>query len=91
MELNHLIDFIARDSLSAASRVLQEFEDAFARIAGNPAIGHRCPELTSKPLRVWTVYRYLIAYDPDSEPLMIVMIVHGMRNPSLIAQLLGER
>ncbi len=87
-ELGHIIEFIARDSLSVASRVLQEFKETFANLSHNPEMGHRRPELTSRPLRFWIMYRYLIAYDPETKPLTIVMVVHGMRSPRLIAQLL---
>jgi len=90
-DLRRIIDFIARDSPSGARRVLEEFERTFEHLADSPEIGHRRPELTSRPLRFWTIYRYLIAYDPETNPLTIIMIVHGMRSPHVIAELLGGR
>ena len=40
-------------------------------------------ELTSRPVRFWTVQRfpnYLIVYRPDARPLQIIRILHGMRD-----------
>jgi plasmid stabilization system protein ParE len=90
-ELNHIVDFIGSDSLAAARRLLDEFEDTFARLARTPRIGHRRPELTSRPLRFWTLHRFVIAYDPEAKPLVIVMVIHGMRSPRTISHLLADR
>jgi plasmid stabilization system protein ParE len=41
------------------------------------------PELSQSPLRFWVVPRhpnYIIVYDPETKPLMIIRILHGKRN-----------
>ena len=48
--------------------------------ARNPQIGHTRPDLTTKPVRFWPIYSYLIVYDPQSRPLEIVRILSGYRD-----------
>jgi len=61
--------FIANDSVNAALRVLDAFDDAFTLLAATPEIGHKREDLTSRPVKFWSVYSYLIVYDPASTPL----------------------
>jgi len=42
-------------------------------------------------MRFWLVHSYLIAYAPDQKPLLIVAILHGRRNPKLMATILHDR
>jgi hypothetical protein len=49
---------------------------------------HRRPDLTSRPLRFTNVGNYLIAYAPDKRPLWVVAIMHGRRNPRVMAAIL---
>ena len=90
-DLGQILDFIADDSFDAAVRMLIEFEDAFARLSRNPRMGRLRPDLTARDLRFWIVRRYLIAYDPNTKPMTVMMVVHGMRNPEEIASILGDR
>jgi len=54
-------------------------------------MGHIRADLTSRPLRFHTVRDYLIAYAPEEKPLVVIAILHGRRNPRVIATLLRER
>ena len=90
-DLDDIIAFIAQDSVDAAGRVLDEFDSVFALLAQRPGMGHRRSDLTRRPLRFWAHRRYLIAYDAETRPLRIVSIIHGMRNPRLIARLITKR
>ena len=83
--------FIAQDNLEAANRVESEIWDAFADLAQLPDRGHHRPDLTSRPLRFWRVRKYLIAYAPGEQPLVIVAVLHGMRSPRLMAAILRDR
>ena len=38
-----------------------------------------------RPVKFWTVYAYLIVYDPASKPVQILRVIHAMRN---VAELL---
>jgi hypothetical protein len=37
------------------------------------------------------VREYLIAYAPDEKPLWVIAVLHGHRNPRLMAAILRER
>lgn len=44
---------------------------------------HVREDLTSLPLRFWTVSRYrnyVVVYNPQSCPLKVIRIIQGMRN-----------
>ena len=56
-----------------------------------PYIGHTRPDLTSKPLRFQTVRDYVIAYAPEEKPLAVIAVLHGRRNPRVLAAILRSR
>jgi len=56
-----------------------------------PHQGQRRTDLTSRPLRFWRVYDYLIAYAPDERPLWVVAVMHGHRSPRVMAAILRGR
>lgn len=72
--------FIANDSVNAALRVLDAFDDAFTLLAATPEIGHKREDLTSRPVKFWSVYSYLIVYDPASTPLTVLAVLHGAQD-----------
>jgi plasmid stabilization system protein ParE len=43
--------------------------------------------LTERTLKFWSVYSYLIVYEPLSKPLTIVAVLHGARD---IAQIVKD-
>jgi plasmid stabilization system protein ParE len=49
-------------------------------LADNPAIGHVRRDLTGDDVRFWSVFKYLVVYRPNTEPLQIVRVLHGRRN-----------
>jgi plasmid stabilization system protein ParE len=87
-EIHYQID---RFSPNAADQVLDEFLDSFNLLQQFPAAGYPRTDLTSLPIRFMVVRMYLIAYWPNREPLWIVTVVDGRRNPRMIAGLLRGR
>lgn len=79
-DLFEIWEYIARDNLDAADRVEQEIREAVLMLAKQPELGHWRPDLTSKPVRFWRVYSYLVVYDPTSRPLEVVRILSGYRD-----------
>jgi antitoxin ParD1/3/4 len=74
---------IADDSEDAADRVEQAIYDACSFVAEGPMRGHSRPDLTTRPLRFWTLTRYpnyAVVYRPETVPLQIVAVLHGKRN-----------
>src|SRR3712207_5076331 len=87
-DLNDVWDFIAADSVDAADRIVEEIFDRIRGLVPFPWQGHRRPDLTSRPLRFVRVRDYLIAYAPEENPLLVIAIIHGHRNPRVMAAIL---
>jgi plasmid stabilization system protein ParE len=82
-DLFEIWSYIARDSVAAANRLEDAVYDACAFLAEGPWRGMVREEITQLPLRFWTVQafpNYLIVYDPQSDPLQIIRILHGSRD-----------
>jgi len=90
-DLDDIRDYIARNNPDAADRVIVEIFEAIRGLLPFPHQGHRRPDLTSRPLRFALVREYLIAYAPDEEPLWVVAVMHGRRNPRVMAAILRGR
>ena len=80
LDLLEIWEHIARDDLDAADRVEREIAEAVSWLARNPDLGHTRSDLTTKPVRFWAVYSYLIIYAPASRPLEVVRILSGYRD-----------
>ena len=71
------------NSEETANRVEQAIYDACAFVAESPMRGHSRSDLTSRPLRFWTLTRYpnyTVVYRPETSPLQVVAVLHGKRN-----------
>src|SRR5207249_7823671 len=69
-DLDEIWEYIAQDNVDAADRVLADIHSTLTLLAGSPQIGHRRPDLTTRPLRFHVARdEYLIAYAPDEKPL----------------------
>ena len=82
---------LAEHSPQAARRVREDLLDAIRALVPFPNQGHKRPDLTSRPLRFTLVRDYLIAYAPDEKPLWIIAVIHGRRNPRVMAAILRGR
>ena len=69
-----IVEFIATDNEDAAVRVRHALYSAFDLLASRPDIGHAREDLTNRPLKFWSVYSYLVVYDPK-----------GSRHPPYLA------
>jgi plasmid stabilization system protein ParE len=54
--------------------------DACRRLAEQPGMGHARTDLTERPLKFWSVFSYLIVYEPDAAPLRIIAVMHAARD-----------
>ena len=90
-DLDEIWEYVRADNLDAADRVIAEILSAIRALVEFPRQGHRRPDLTSRPLRFHVVRDYLIAYAPDEKPLWVVAIMHGRRNPRVMAAILRGR
>lgn len=89
-DLFEIWSYIARDSLGAANRLEAAVYNACAFLSEGRLRGKTREDITQLPLRFWTVQafpNYIIVYDPQSDPLQIIRILHGSRD---ILAILGE-
>lgn len=90
-ELTEIWEYIAADSPAAATRFREAILDAIRNLSAFPQLGHVRPDIASGQIRFHLVREYLIAYVPEAEPLLVLAIVHGRRNPRTIAATLRAR
>jgi len=90
-DLDDIRRYIAQENPDAADRVMSEIFDAIRGLVTFPHRGYRRPDLSSRPLRFTLVREYLIAYAPEEEPLWVVAVMHGRRNPRIMAAILRGR
>lgn len=90
-DLDAIWSFIADDNSDAADRVEAEIVSTCRRLAKHPLMGTERQDVTTLPVRFWTVTRfpnYVIVYRPDTVPLQVVAVLHGKRN---LKRVLEER
>lgn len=90
-DLTEIWEFIAVDNPLAARRVREDIFDAIRGLVRFPRQGHKRNDLTSRPLRFLTIRDYLVAYAPDEKPLIVIAVLHGRRNPRIMAAVMRER
>jgi plasmid stabilization system protein ParE len=91
LDLDKIWEFIRADSLDAADRVIAGILARVVGLAPFPNQGHKRRDLTSRPLRFAIVRDYLMAYAPEEKPLWVVAVMHGKRNPRVMAAILRGR
>lgn len=77
--LEILEDISDRDGVSRALHVHSKFLKAFELLAYQPGSGTRRPKLTGERVRWWPVFKWLVIYDPETSPLMILRVLYGGR------------
>jgi plasmid stabilization system protein ParE len=90
-DLDEIWEFIRLDNLDAADRLIAEILTAIDALTLFPGLGHRRPDITSRPLRFLLVREYLIAYAPEESPLWVVAVMHGRRSRRVMAAILKGR
>ena len=84
-ELVEIWDYIAAENKTAADKLMERFFDAFEKLGEMPEMGHRREDLTSRPVRFWSIDRYMVIYKPEPLPIEIVRVVSGWRDlPALL-------
>lgn len=83
-DLLNILEYIAADSIDSALTVHERFTEVFALLGENPDIGHYREDLTSKPVRFFPVYSYLVIYLADTMPVQIVRVLGGAQDVEAI-------
>ena len=86
-DLDVIKDYYLRQSgVHIARYVMRKLRDGMRFVGRNPAAGHTREDLTAEPVKFWTVFSYLIVYDPRTKPVGIARVLHGKRD---VEDLLG--
>jgi plasmid stabilization system protein ParE len=67
----------------AANRVETEIVASCRRLARYPLMGSKRQDITSLPVRFWTVAKfpnYVIVYRPETAPIQVIAVLHGKRD-----------
>lgn len=79
-DLQAIHDYIWQHSPDAADRVAQRLLDMMRDLARTPGMGHHRDDLADRMLRTQNVGPYLIIYQPDTQPIQIIRVLHGARD-----------
>jgi antitoxin ParD1/3/4 len=90
-DISEIWQFISEQNPDAAGRVREDILATIRKLVPFPYLGHERPDLTSHPLRFQTIRDYLIVYAPEEKPLAVIAVLHGRRNPRIIAAVLRVR
>lgn len=71
-----------------ANRIESEFYCLFASLGRMPGQGHTRKDLTKRPVLFFPLYSFLVAYQPDVNPIRIIAVLRGKRN---VKHILKER
>src|SRR5258708_35398980 len=74
--------------LEMAARVESVIRAKIVALAARPDGGHWRRDLTDEPVKFFPIYSYLVVYRPETNPLQVVVILHGRRD---VEQLLKDR
>ena len=90
-DLIEILDYLADEAgINVADKVEIDFYAAFDLLAHSPRIGYRDEDLTGPGVRRWVVHRYLVFYDPETIPLRVLRIIHGMRDLPTVLRRSGQ-
>jgi toxin ParE1/3/4 len=72
---------IAVDNIAAADGLLRRIMHKVELAADNPLMGAARPEL-SPTARLLIEGRYVVIYEPRPDGVLVIAVVHGMRDPA---------
>ncbi len=80
-DIEDIRKYLVKEGGAALARyVLGEIRQALRFLAETPGAGHARDDLTDEPVKFWSVFSYLIIYDPATQPLGIARILHASRD-----------
>ena len=83
-DLKQIYDYIARDSKYYAKNVAQNIVARSENLKDFPEIGRIVPETDDSNVRELFIYSYRLIYEILPDGIMILAIIHGKRDLSII-------
>ncbi len=91
-DLEEIVDYLCSAAgPERASKVLDDILAAIVRLSQWPRIGHVSMDLADRGVRFWVVHRYLVVYRAEADPLEVVRVLHGARDPGVVRREIEER
>lgn len=78
-DLHSIWNYIARDNLSAADRLIDQIFERCAVYATQPDAATPADRFQAG-LRFFVVGSYVVFYRPDDDGILVVRVLHGARN-----------
>ena len=80
-DITDIREFYLREAGAQVARyVLREITRTLRFLTDTPGAGHNREDLTDEPVKFWSVFSYLIVYDPAMNPLGIARVIHSSRD-----------
>jgi plasmid stabilization system protein ParE len=78
--------YLSQANARVARYVIGEITSAFRFLAATPGAEHVRADLTPEPVKFWSVFSYLIVYDPAMQPIGIARVRHGSQDLAALFQ-----
>ena len=82
-DLRRIAEFVAQDSPTYASTIVDVVLARVARLAEFPRMGRVVPELEDESFRELLVYSYRVMYRVDADSVIIAAVIHAKRSLGL--------
>jgi len=89
LDLRQIFNYIAKDSVYYAKKVINDILDKSDYLAGFPNLGRKVEEMDDDNIREVIVYSYRMIYHVVEDGVNILAIVHCKR--TLTDEMLGEK
>jgi antitoxin ParD1/3/4/toxin ParE1/3/4 len=80
-DLDDIRGYLLREAgLFVSRHVVREIAEAMRMLAATPGAGHVREDLTDEPVKFWSVFSYMIIYDPATRPIGIARVLHASQD-----------
>jgi plasmid stabilization system protein ParE len=77
-DLDDIRQYLTDEGGAALARyVLRELRTAMGFLGATPGASHVREDLTDEPVKFWTVFSYMIVYDPVARPIGVARVLYG--------------
>jgi plasmid stabilization system protein ParE len=90
-DLNEIWEYIARDNLDAVDRTIEEIYTKISGLVVFPKLGQQWPDLTARLCGSIQCATTSLPTPGDEPQLAGLAVIHGRRNPRVIAAIRGRR
>lgn len=78
-DIEAIADYIGRDSVYHAQRIVEQLFSLTESLTDHPELGRTVPELNDQRVRERFLYSYRILYEIRDDGLLILGVIHGKR------------